>query len=228
VYSCRYLESGLSFYSDRITACGVIHHGTGMPELASYSGGPIPLEEIAVRRAELIRRNQIGCDSVCKGCPNLVREKWSKPSRRIEWLGITHFNLCNNACDYCWLQWAENGRGRPNYPSKSYAVIPAIDQLIDQGLLATDLTVDFGGGGEPTLMPEFDELLVRFTRYGAQQWIHTNCVRLPPPISEGNLDLRKVHIVCSIDAGSRETYRTVKFRPPDIAPVKMSAFWSIG
>lgn len=210
--SCRYLESGLSFYSDKITACGVIHHGTGMPELAAYSGGPVPLEEIAVRRAELIRKNQIGCDSVCKGCPNLVRKKWPRSSGTIDWLGITHFNLCNNACDYCWLQWAENGRGRPNFPFKTYAVTPAIDELARQGLIGPDLIVDFGGGGEPTLMPEFDELLERFSVGGAEQWVHTNGVRLPRPVFEGRIDLGKVHIVCSVDAGTRETYRLVKTR----------------
>jgi hypothetical protein len=117
--SCRYLESGLSFYSDKIAACGVVHHGTGTPRLASYTGGPFPLEEVALRRAELIKINQIGCESVCRGCPNLIRRVWPKPNGKIDWLGITHFNACNNACDYCWLQWAENGRGRPNHNGRS-------------------------------------------------------------------------------------------------------------
>jgi hypothetical protein len=210
--SCRYLESGLSFYSDKITVCGVVHHGTGTPKLASYSGGPIPFEEIALRRAELIRMNQVGGDCVCKNCPNLVRKVWPKPSGKIDWLGITHFNGCNNACDYCWLQWAENGRGRPNHPSKSYAIIPAIDQLINRGLLADDAIIDYGGGGEPTLMPEFDEVLSRFTRCGAEQWLHTNCVRLPEVVAHNRLDLGKVHVVCSVDAGTPETYLAVKQR----------------
>jgi|HubBroStandDraft_1064217.scaffolds.fasta_scaffold64321_3 radical SAM family protein len=210
--SCRYLESGLSFYSDKVTACGVVHHGTGTPELAPYTGGPIPLEEIADRRAELIRKNQVGCESVCRNCPNLVRKVWPKRSGKIDWLGITHFNGCNNACDYCWLQWAENGRGKPNHPSKSYAIIPAIDQLVSRGLLAADAIVDYGGGGEPTLMPEFDELLGRFTRCGAEQWLHTNCVRMPEPVAQGKLDLGKVHVVCSVDSGTPGTYLLLKQR----------------
>lgn len=210
--SCRYLESGLSFYSDRITACGVVHHGTGTPKLASYAGGPVPFEEIALRRAELIRNNQIGCESVCRGCPNLIRKVWPKPSGKIDWLGITHFNACNNSCDYCWLQWAENGRGRPNHPSTTYAVIPAIEQLIDGGLLAADAVIDYGGGGEPTLMAEFDKLLIRFARCGAEQWLHTNCVKLPESVAQDRLDLGRVHVVCSVDAGTSATYLAVKQR----------------
>jgi pyruvate-formate lyase-activating enzyme len=210
--SCRYLESGLAFYSDKIAACGVIHHGTGMPELAAYSGGPIPFAEIASRRAELIRKNQIGCESPCKGCPNLVRKRWPKPSGRIDWIGITHFNGCNNACDYCWLQWGENGRGKPNHPSRSYAVADLIEEMAANGLIADSAVVDFGGGGEPTLMPEFDRLLVHFARSGSEQWVHTNGVRLPEPVRGGGIDLRKVRIVCSVDAGTPQTYHLVKAR----------------
>lgn len=210
--SCRYLESGLSFYSDKITACGIVHHGTGTPELATYSGGPVPFEMIALQRAELIRKNQLGCDTPCRNCPNLVRKLWPEPTGKIDWIGITHFNGCNNACDYCWLQWADNGRGRPNHPSKSYAVIPAIEKLIDQGMLAADAIVDFGGGGEPTLTPEFDELFGRLVRSGIEVWLHTNGVRLPESIAHDRLDLKKVHVVCSVDAGTAETYRVVKAR----------------
>jgi pyruvate-formate lyase-activating enzyme len=210
--SCRYLESGLCFYSDRIAACGVTHHGTGIPTLAPYSGGPVPFSAIARGRAEIIRRNQISGHGACRGCPNLVRQEWPEPGGSLDWLGITHHNGCNNACDYCWRQWAEGDGPGVERPAASYVIIPAVVELIDGGRLAPDLTVDFGGGGEPTLMPEFDEAFGLFVRRGATIWLHTNAVCLPAPVIQRRLDLSKVHVVCSVDAGTPGTYRTVKQR----------------
>src|SRR6476646_8694578 len=43
-YSCEYLESGLAFYFDRITACAVVHQQTVSPLLAYYAGGPLPVD----------------------------------------------------------------------------------------------------------------------------------------------------------------------------------------
>ena len=40
-------------------------------------------------------------------------------------------------------------------------------------------------------------------------WIHTNGTRVPRPIKEG-LSTKRIHILCSVDAGSRETWKLIK------------------
>jgi sulfatase maturation enzyme AslB (radical SAM superfamily) len=212
-YSCEYLESGLSFYFDRITACGVTHHQTGAPLLARYAGGPLPVEEIAAKRAVIHYENQNGGHAACRSCPNLVRRIWPEPKVGvIRWLGLTHFNGCNIACDYCWLQWAENSprRSRANRRVAAYDVTSVVRELIEEGMLASDATIDWGGGGEPTIMPEFDTVFRLLAQAGVTQWLHTNAVRLPEPVRSCEIDFTRLHIVCSIDSGTPETYRAIK------------------
>ena len=211
-YSCEYLESGLSFYFDRITACGVTHHQTGMPLLARYAGGPLPIEKIATQRAEIHRENQNGGHAACRSCPNLVRRIWPAPKPgSIRWLGLTHFNGCNIACDYCWLQWAENSpRLSRENRRVGYDVTPVVRQLIEDGMLASDATVDWGGGGEPTIMPEFDAVFCMLAQTGVTQWLHTNAVRLPEPVRAHAVDFGRLRVLCSVDSGTPETYRAIK------------------
>ena len=212
-YSCEYLESGLAFYFDRITACGVTHHQTGMPLLAYYAGGSLPVEEIAANRAKIHLENQNGAHAACRLCPNLVRRVWhASEDGVIRWLGLTHFNGCNLACDYCWLQWAANSPRLSRYNRRvaAYDVTPVVRQLIDEGILASDATVDWGGGGEPTTMPEFDRVFCLLAQNGATQWLHTNAVRLPEPVLRREVDFGRLRVICSVDSGTPETYRAIK------------------
>jgi sulfatase maturation enzyme AslB (radical SAM superfamily) len=210
-YSCEYLESGLAFYFDRITACGVVHHQTGSPLPAYYAGGPLPVDEIAANRATIHCENQIGGHAACRSCPNLVRRIWPDPGV-IRWLGLTHFHSCNLACDYCPLQWAENSPklSREYRRVALYDVTSVIRQLIDEGMLASDATIDWGGGGEPTIMPEFDTVFRLLAQNGATQWLHTNAVRLPEPVRKHEVDFGRLRVICSVDAGTSETYRAIK------------------
>jgi pyruvate-formate lyase-activating enzyme len=211
--SCLYLESGMSFYADRITACGVVHHGTGCPTLALYEGGPFPAREIARKREEIMRENQADGHSACRDCPYLESRDWPDSEASIRWLGITHFNGCNLACSYCWLQWADNSpRLSPDHRTRPYEVKGLIEDFIASGVLATDAVVDWGGGGEPTLMPEFDDVFALLSSHGITQWLHTNAIRLPEPARASDFDFTKLNILCSVDAGSRQTYRQLKGR----------------
>jgi pyruvate-formate lyase-activating enzyme len=209
---CRYLERGLSFSYHTVRACAIIHHGRGSPVLAEYTGGPLPLEEIQSKRAEIQRANENDGYPECRLCPHLndvADPPASEPS--IDWLGITHFIRCNIECDYCWLQWAEwSPRQSQEKRVQLYDVAPAILELIEGGLLAPDAVIDWGGGGEPTIMPEFDDLLARLDAHGTTQWIHTNAVHLPAPIRLGTLDGSRLQVLCSVDAGTAATYERLK------------------
>ena len=65
------------------------------------------------------------------------------------------------------------------------------------------------GGGEPTIYPEIDEALELLTRFGSTTWVHTNGTRVPKPI-RGGLSTTRLHILCSIDAGTRQTWQRIK------------------
>lgn len=133
----------------------------------------------------------------------------------IRWLGLTHWIACNLACDYCWLQWAPYAprRAPPGHvPPRFFDLRGPVLELLGSGRLAHDATVDWGGGGEPTLAPEFDELFVALDRHGVTQWLHTNATRMPTAFEAGAVDPRRVHVVCSIDAGTGATFAALKGR----------------
>lgn len=212
---CPYLASGMSFYADRITACGIIHHDTGMPGLAAYSGGPIPWELIQARRAEIIRENQADGHPACRGCPQLRLSATGVKRRpeRLTWLGISHLNVCNLECEYCWLQWADNSPRRQAGPAAGgYRVLEQIVAMHEAGRIDRKTVIDWGGGGDPSLMVDFADTVAYLARHGLHQWIHTNAVKLPSRLLEPDLELDKVGVLCSIDAGFPLTYQAIKRR----------------
>jgi glycosyltransferase involved in cell wall biosynthesis len=213
--SCEYIHSGLCFDFSRILCCAIYHHGTGhAPLIDNYSGDPLSLEHILAARAKIVELNQTGRYPNCRGCLFLKRRAWPEGNYPVQWLGLTNWLLCNLRCDYCLLQW--NGVGAQvragEIPAQRYEVRPVVTQLISEGWLAPHAVVDWGGGGEPTLMPGFDDLLMLLDAHGTTQWLHTNATRLPKPILDRAVNASHIRVLCSIDAGTPQTYCWMKGR----------------
>jgi len=213
-FSCRWLEGGLCFSVGALRACAEIHHGRGEPKLMDYTGGPLDFEGIRKAKEEIHRQNQDDGHPACKGCPNLVYRRWPERTGKFDWIGITHDVRCNLECNYCWLQWADYApRHDPAlYRKMQYNVLHPILELLAEDLIDGGALIDWGGGGEPTLFDEFEELLSQFSRRQYTQWLHTNGVRAPAGVINGTTDCRNIHILCSLDAGIPETYKKMKKR----------------
>jgi uncharacterized Fe-S cluster-containing radical SAM superfamily protein len=204
--SCPWLEGGLAFDWRSIHACLVIHHDRGFPFLGNFNGGPINVRAVLAARARIIRENQTTGHEACRGCPYIVKKKWPKPRHPFHLLGIAQFAHCNIECTYCYLQWQNPAVFANGF--KPYAVLPVIKQLIDNRLLASRATIDWGGG-EPTIYREFDQALQILTESGAITFVHTNGTRLPKPIQAG-INTKRIHILCSVDAGTPRTWKLIK------------------
>lgn len=204
--SCEWLEGGLAFNRRSLNACLIVHHGRGFPHLCDFNGGEVDMRKVLAARRRIIAANQAGGYPACRGCPHLVKRRWPQPRRPVRLIGIAQFAHCNIECSYCFLQTqapASFAAGLDPYP-----VLPALRALARDGWLDRRPTVDWGGG-EPTIYPEFDEALELFTRLGATTWIHTNGTRLPGPIRDG-LPTKAIHVLCSVDAGTRQTWQRIK------------------
>ena len=206
--SCEWIESGLAFNRRGLHACLIVHHGRGFPKLCDFEGGEVPWDRVEAARAEIIRANQNGGHPDCAGCPYLVYRSWPEPRHDVERVGVANFARCNIYCNYCFLQTQDPASYKDGLDP--YDVGPAITALIRDGRLAPDATFDWGGG-EPTIYPEFDSILEQVTRRGATTWVHTNAVRFPRPFARG-LSGERIGIICSVDAGFRETYERMKGR----------------
>lgn len=206
--SCQFLETGMAFSRRSLNACLVIHHGRGFPHLRDYNGGPIDVEEVLAARARIIAENQQGGHEACRGCRHLVTRKWRQPSHAIGMIFIAHFTRCNIECNYCYLQTQDPQSYADG--ATPYQILPAIERLIEEGRVSPNVTVDWGGG-EPTIYPEFDRVLERIIGFGGTMWVHTNGTRLPKPLTKG-LSTKRLHILCSVDAGTALTYKQMKVK----------------
>ena len=81
--------------------------------------------------------------------------------------------------------------------------------MIDKGILRPGGEVSFGGG-EPTIAPEFEELIKLLTASGFQNMrIHSSGIKFSPAIEEA-IKKGVLNVVISIDAGCDKTYKKVK------------------
>ena len=231
-WSCEYLEGGLTFYDSSIRVCAIHHHGTGQPCLMEYHGGDVYVNEVLAARQTIIKENQTTQHHPnCRECPYLIKREWPRSKYPVHWLGISSWLGCNLKCKYCWLEWADWSprRNENKKPLMPYDVNESIHQLLEGKYLAPEAVIDWGGGGEPSLMPGFEEMLKLLSEHGTTQWLHTNATRLPSGIYDRSIDATRISILCSVDAGSRKGYQKVKgYELYEVVWQNLEAYYSAG
>lgn len=208
-WSCQWLEGGLAFAPNNlVTVCCIMHHGKGgMPVLLpDFTEDEIPLEIVLRRRTWVRRKNQDVHDRfpACDGCPLLVKKRWLPRRYWFDTFDFGHFTMCNLKCVFCHTQWEgrEQKTERPN-------LYTAIKGLIEAGHVSPRTRVGWGGG-EVSILPEFDKLFRLIHALGSSyQFVNSNGVVLSPALMDA-LPTRRCHLILSIDAATPETYYHMK------------------
>lgn len=209
--SCKWLESGVCFdngvYGSNIKLCCYLSAPGGGNTMIfeDYHGEKINWKEFFKIKREY-RNVQIKGETVagCKGCIFLEEKEWEQEDY-IDSIIFDHFTKCNCNCSYCYT----NENKRMYNKLKTYNVYPIIKDMYKRGILKTGGAIGFGGG-EPTILPEFDKLMSFFIKNG-----FTN-VRVPSSgikyskIIEKGIATGQVTVVVSIDSSSRDTYKIIK------------------
>ena len=215
--SCQWLEAGLGFSPSGLHNCPVTHHGDrGWPLVAPFSGGPVPVDEIIASRERRKREVAAGACPECKDCFLLERKIWQPREYLVEVINICHSSACNLRCNYCYLQGPMPASRCWNDPENlrrgrtPYNIMPTILDMMDKGQIAPHTVINWAGG-EPTMLEEFEELLERTMAFGMWQYLATNGTLFSEGTMRGIL-AGKVSVVCSVDAGTPETYRKMKER----------------
>jgi glutamate-1-semialdehyde 2,1-aminomutase len=207
-YSCKYLEGGVSFHYNGIHICSVPHHNAGQPFVAAFDGNKFPLSRLLSYRQKILKSNQsLSGYHACRGCALLEKREWPEKAYAFDFIGIGHTLYCNIECSFCDLY--KKGLAALSEEYRPYSLLSTISAFIENKMLSPEAIIDWGGGGEPTYYSEFSELLELLLRYGTYNYIHTNGTRSPSTI-KGLIAPEKVHVVCSVDAGVRETYVRLK------------------
>ena len=210
-YSCEYIEGGIVFYPNRISACCVSHLGGrgGQPQITEFTGGELPIEKIEEWRRQTIeahKREEFIPE--CKGCPLLAKGAWgTKREYSIHMITIAHFSHCNLRCGYCYTVHSPHLNIRPKLV---YDLLPIFKQLIESRTLSPKAEIRFSGG-EPSVLPEFEELLDMVSAYGPRIRIYTNAVVRSEAVLRA-LAKKRVELVLGIDAATDDVYKKVKGR----------------
>jgi hypothetical protein len=203
--SCHWLEEGLHFHEHRLRFCCTSHSGgKGWADIGAYQGGPVPVDFVLARRAQLVRGNQTGEDNPCRGCHELERRAWPAKPWPFSALIINSYSICNMKCSYCSLAIAHF-----EMPSYYYLVEPALDHLVAQGWLAPDAHVTWGGG-DPSVSKEFEAIASKLLSTGRYFCINTNATRALPVLLDG-LRQGRCDVTVSIDSGTPETFYRIKY-----------------
>ena len=200
---CSMLVSDINFEPDALQPCCNTGALGKLPRFP-FSGGAIAMPDYERHIAASLEAMQEP-GGMCSGCDKLVdldvpegKPLLLKP--RFQTVSINmHRHLCNCRCVYCGL-WQK--------PSKSYEALPAIKSLARQHVLSKDCLFSWGGG-EPTILGEFEQTSQWIFDNGHFQYVHSNALRFSPVLAE-LLARGKAGLNVSLDSGSSAVYRDVK------------------
>lgn len=200
---CPLLFRDLNLEPGALQPCCDVH-GCEVPSFP-FSGGQVDMRAYAAHIENCYRRLQHKDDPLCRDCQKLIRlPDGSLNELELHFKSISvnsHRYLCNCKCVYCDL-WKHRERGI------GYPVLPVLQSLSAQGALAPDCFISWGGG-EPSILKDFEEASLWATEHRYWQNVHTNALRFSPAIAH-LLRERRGEINISPDSGSPEIYQRVK------------------
>ena len=214
-YSCPWIQHGLVFFRYKLTTCCYCGHVGGGHTLIKddYNGQPINWEHVFKQKRTFNRLYKKGLiNDNCVDCPFLTarwNEHWESDEDYISNLYISHWTDCNCKCTYC---FASQHPEEFKFKTKPYSVLPIIKEMLQKNILRRGGSIHFGGG-EPTLLPEFEDiirLLLDYKFYDLR--VHTSGIKYSPILERGIREGR-LRVIVSLDAGCAETYEKIKQVP---------------
>lgn len=136
------------------------------------------------------------------------------PGKILPWqIDLDTTNICNQACYYCNTEQFRTEL--PVYqPIEQY--IKLIDRLHtwrqhDPNVIGTLSNVIFSGGGEPTLLPGYEDLLEDVIDKGYVAAMNTNGTKLHKILTISDDKLKRMaYLGLDIDSGNPETYELIR------------------
>jgi organic radical activating enzyme len=207
--SCRHIERGLVFFLHSVTACCGNTHKLGMPTVVAPFTGDISAEALIAGRNRIIDRHKRGeVVPECEGCAHLQEDEWGPKNLSpylVDEVTVQNFTSCQIRCNYCYTVFAPE---LATPLSKAPRILRTFERLIAENHLAPNATVRFSGG-EPTISPEFDQILTVLINHGVRCIVHTNAVKLSDAIMTA-LRRGEVELVLGVDAASVAVYKAIK------------------
>lgn len=148
----------------------------------------------------LLKKSQKG-ESLCCNCKYATNQPIKKLEKNnINQITFDYFKNCNANCIYCFAQKGKTER-------KTEEVLNFIKQLEKNNILDKECSFRWGGG-EPTILEDFDKLYNFIAEKKYQQCICTSGIiyskTVEHALKNGN------QVIISPDSGTKETFKKVK------------------
>ncbi len=206
--SCHWIESGINFDRDAYKICCLYSAKGGGNTIVkdNYKGEPVDWNAFFNFKKEMKDLHKSGkIYPKCEGCIFLEEKDWPDDHTKISMINLDYWTKCNSRCSYCHTMDDKEAYNK----FKNYNFLPILKDMIKRDILRPNGHVSFGGG-EVTLLKEFDKLLNIFMDYGFPLTrIHSSCIKYSRAIEKG---LKKgcVDLIVSVDAGSKQMHEKVK------------------
>ena len=206
--SCYWIESGINFDIDTYKICCLYSAKGGGNTIVknNYKGEPIDWDNFFNFKKRIKDLHKSGkIYPKCEGCILLEERDWPDDHTKISMINLDYWTKCNSRCSYCHTMNDKEAYNK----FKNYNFLPILKDMIKRDILRPHGHVSFGGG-EVTLLKEFDKLLNIFMDYGFPLTrIHSSCIKYSRAIEKG-LKNGRVDLIVSIDAGTKEMHEKVK------------------
>ncbi len=209
--SCDWVNNGLEFRRDSIRTCCYAYlqdlMETDSTIIEDYHGENLDWDSIIEIKNKQIELHKSGkVLPQCEGCIYLYEKEWNDDIF-IDHITLNHWSKCNCDCTYC---YAADDKIKFN-TFKHYDFFPILKDMIERKILrATPRSCIIFGGGEPTILENFDETIMLLLNNGFRNIrINSSGIKYSKSIEEG-LKLGAISLVISPDAGTKGTYEKIK------------------
>lgn len=208
-FSCKDLQSSVYLAPTQVRACCQRFFVNGIQQgdvvlLNVEKGDVVSSDTIYNAKQNLIKLINDNQPNPCNGCPYIEKRAWDKnETLTIKHLSLEYHSICNLKCTYCSEEYFGGKNVQYDLPSllKSWAenlILDGCDSIV-------------WGGGEPTLDPNFKEILNIVLETIRPKYLRffTNSVKYSSEIQK-LLDAKQTYITTSIDAGTKKTYDLIR------------------
>lgn len=206
--SCYWIETGINFDIDSYKVCCLYSAKGGGNTIIqdNYKGEPVDWDKVFEFKKMMKDMHKRGeTYPKCEGCIFLEEKDWDDDHSKISMINLDYWTKCNSKCSYCHTMLDKDRYNK----FKNYNFLPILKDMLKRDLLRPNGHVSFGGG-EVTLLKEFDKLLNIFMDFGFPLTrIHSSCIKYSRAIEKG-LKNGCVDLIVSVDAGSKAMHRKIK------------------
>ena len=209
-YSCPSLHHAVYLAPDMLRHCckRFFVNGQIRGDVKIYpvnNDDDIDVIRILKAKRELYDAINRGEETECSGCPFLTLGVWEPLNKmKIKHLSIESHTICNMKCIYCSPTYY--GGLKANYSLKKL-----FEHLFEVDAYAKDISLVWGGG-EPTLMDDFEEIFQLFTLNlkPKNNTLFSNATKYNSLIARYLEDGKLTTLITSTDAGTKETFKKIR------------------